>query len=85
MVYNVHRMPYPSKRFNRYVRDIRVFLNGQDVSRRCFYADPRRGVVRLYWINRDSSGAVIAYVLDTAGKKLATQEVRGRVVVRRTT
>lgn len=34
-------------------RQTRVFLNGVDVTARCFYADGRRGVVRLYRLNAE--------------------------------
>lgn len=52
----------------------RCWINGEEVTKRCFYADPRRGVVRLY-------------VLDANGKPqinrqrdgVMTEERRGRV------
>jgi hypothetical protein len=55
----------------------RAWLNGVNVTTRCFYADPRRGVVRLYLLNVDGKK------YKTATGEAATAEFRGRVIVRR--
>jgi hypothetical protein len=65
------------KHQGRPVHRYRVWLNRQEVSDRCFYADPRRGVVRLFLHN--SEGRPYLSDLDT----VATEERRGRVVVRK--
>lgn len=55
-----------------------VTLNGKDVTRSCFYADTRAGVVRLY--RRDSLGRV--YV-EPPFHRAATEELHGSVRVYR--
>lgn len=70
MVLNVHR-----RRDRARCRQARVWLNSEEVTDRCFYADGRRGVVRLY---QHENGRPF---LDwrTRGTTLATEELRGRV------
>lgn len=68
MVLNVHR-----RRDRARCRQARVWLNGEDVTNRCFYADGRRGVVRLY---RLENGQPFA---DRSTMSLATEERRGHV------
>ena len=55
-------------------RGIRCLLNGRDVTPRAFYADTRRGIVRLYKV--DISGK--KYV-DRDLDIVATEELRGKV------
>lgn len=55
----------------------RVWLNGVEVTSRCFYLDTRRGVVRLY--QHDSEGH--PYVIPSLDS-IATEERRGHVRVR---
>lgn len=57
----------------------RVWLDGIEVTHRCFYADRRRGVVRLYRLNGDGRKYV---EFAAGGPRVATEERRGRVVVR---
>ena len=45
MIREVHAC---SRRTYKKALHSRAWLNGVDVSRRCFYADDRRGIVRLY-------------------------------------
>lgn len=73
MIRNLHAS---SRRESRKGRRSRAWLNGVDVSSRCFYADDRAGVVRLYLVNVDGKKYV------TAGK-VATGEFRGRVRIGR--
>lgn len=54
-------------------RRTRVWLDGVEVTARCFYADGRRGVVRLYAITPDGR-----FQVDPAGK-VVTEERRGKV------
>ena len=54
----------------------RAWLNGVEITRRCFYADVRRGVVRCYRLNEVGQKYV-------ENARVATEELRGRVVVRR--
>lgn len=68
MTLHAHR-----RRDRRRCHRVRVLLNGRDVTPRCFYADGRRGVARLY-------------ILDAGGKKyvaadgvIAQEEIHGRV------
>jgi hypothetical protein len=48
MTLNAHR-----RRDLKRTRVARVWLNGVDMTSRCFYADGRRGVVRLYRVNAE--------------------------------
>lgn len=70
MVLNVHRRRDWAKCMRA-----RVWLNGEEVTSRCFYADGRRGVVRLHCHN--ASGRL--YPDPTRPDRLATEERRGRV------
>jgi hypothetical protein len=67
-------------------RTTRVWLNGVDVSDRCFYADGRRGVVRLYRLNAQGQ-KFLEPILDAphwdVPKRVAKEERRGRVQWRR--
>jgi hypothetical protein len=53
----------------------RAWLNGEEVTTRCFYADDRRGIVRLY---KHSNGR--AYV---ENGRVAVEERRGQVRIGR--
>jgi len=57
-------------------RRARVWLNGVEVTDRCFYADGRRGVVRLYRLNAEGQKFVEAA---PSGPRVATEERRGHV------
>jgi hypothetical protein len=63
----------------------RVWLNGVEVTNRCFYADGRRGVVRLYKLNPEGKKYVenAQFLHWNVPKHLrprvATEEVRGKV------
>ena len=60
----------------KYGGKIRAWLDGEDVTDRCFYFDTRRGIVRLY--QRDAKGHLFAVNLD--GKpRVATEERTSRV------
>jgi hypothetical protein len=59
-------------------RQARVWLNGVEVTNRCFYVDGRRGVVRLY--KHDAGGHVYA---NEAKDGIATEELHGRVKIGR--
>jgi hypothetical protein len=61
------------RRDRKRARTVRVWLDGIDVTKRCFYADGRRGVVRLY---RERNGKLY---IDESGVSLATEERRGHV------
>lgn len=79
MTINVRR-----RRDRKLVRRVRkVLLNGQDVTTRCFYVDPRRGVVRLYRL-RDGK-KFVEPILNAphwdVPRRVATEEIRGRVQV----
>jgi hypothetical protein len=67
MTLNVHRRRDQKRCFRT-----RVWLNGVEVSSRCFYADGRRGVVRLYRHNAEGH----KYIEDDHA---ATEERRGHV------
>lgn len=58
----------------------RAWLNGVEVTRRCFYADSRRGIVRLYKLNAEGRKYVNQYPDDM---RPATETLKGRVVIRR--
>jgi hypothetical protein len=79
MVYDVRRKPYPNHR---------AWLDGVEVTKRCFYADPRRGVVRVFRLNAQGQKFVdhsqVTYWGVTKERPcVASEELRGRVVVRR--
>jgi hypothetical protein len=63
----------------------RVWLNGVEVTHRCFYADGRRGVVRLYKLNADGQKYVEHAqfrhwnVPPHLRPRVATEELRGTV------
>ncbi len=63
-------------------RGLRVFLDGVEVTSRCFYADGRRGVVRLYKLNADGK-KYRAPIIDAphwdVPWRVATEELRGKV------
>ena len=67
MTLNVHR-----RRDWTRCRRTRVWLNGVDVTTRCFYADGRRGVVRLYRLNAEGRKFI-------ENGRVATEERRGQV------
>ena len=73
MVYNAYKLGR-KRRAKRY----RVWLNEREVSDNCFYADPRRGVVRLF--SRMDDGM---FRLTENRDGVITEERRGRVVVRK--
>lgn len=68
MTLNVHRRRDRPRCFR-----VRVFLDGVDVTTRCFYADGRRGIVRLYSWTADGRP-----FLNDKGRP-ATEERRGQV------
>ncbi len=70
MVLNVHR-----RRDRARCRRARVLLNGEEVTNRCFYADGRRGVVRLY--QHENGRPFLDW--KAKGTRLATEERRGHV------
>lgn len=76
MVLSVRR-----RRDQRRCRRSRVWLNGVEVTRRCFYADGRRGVVRLFC--EDASGKYYLVPTDWHARgvvpNIATEERRGHV------
>ncbi len=59
----------------RRCRTTRVWLNGVEVTSRCFYADGRRGVVRLYAHNAKGH----MYMDPLHRDRVATEEHRGYV------
>jgi hypothetical protein len=75
----------PSKRFRHQMsrkassrlRRTRVWLDGKEVTSLCFYADPRRGVVRVFV--KDEQGQLKK---DMERGELARQELRGLVRVK---
>ena len=69
MTLNVHRR----RDLKRALRT-RVWLDGVDVTNRCFYADGRRGVVRLYRHNTQGKKFI-----DPIMNGVATEEKRGHV------
>ena len=56
---------------------MRVWLNGVEVTNNCFYADGRRGVVRMYRLNAEGRKYVrfVPYVIP----RVATEQRRGHV------
>lgn len=77
MVLNVRR-----RRDFRRCKKIGVLFNGVDVTTRCFYADGRRGVVRLYRLNADGkkfTEPILNAPHWDVPRRLAVEELRGRV------
>lgn len=76
---SVHKLPrrllHSSKKVRARMRHTRVWLNGREVTRDCFYADPRRGVVRCFV--RDEAGNI-----RHQHGEIERQELRGHVRVR---
>ena len=80
MVLSVHR-----RRNRERCRHARVWLDGQDVTDRCFYADGRRGVVRLYRLNAEGkkyAEPIMAAPHWAVPRQLATEQRRGHVRIR---
>jgi hypothetical protein len=50
MIRAVHAL---SRQDRKKARRSRAWLNGEEVTSRCFYADDRRGIVGLYRLNAD--------------------------------
>ena len=70
------------RRNRKIARRLRVFLDGVEVTDRCFYADGRRGVVRLYKL--DANGRKYKEPIINAPHwavpwRIATEERRGKV------
>ena|ERR1035441_9629960 len=57
------------------VRKYRASLDGVDISHKCFYADAQRGIARCNKLNAQGRPYVENF-------HLATEELRGRVVIR---
>lgn len=77
MTLNVHR-----RRDRRKCYRTRVWFNGVDVTNRCFYADGRRGVVRLYRLNAEGRKFVEPIINAphwNVPMRVATEELRGHV------
>jgi len=70
------------RRNRKIVRTLRVFLNDVEVTNRCFYADGRRGVVRLYKLNAEGRKYTVP-IIDAphwaVPRRVATEELRGKV------
>ena len=86
MVYNVHAK---SRKAQQKAARCRAWLNGVEITKRTFYADPRRGVVRCYKHN-DAGRPYLENVWAEHWNvpahlrpRVATEELRGRVVVRK--
>lgn len=66
-------------------RRTRVWFNGVDVTKRCFYADGRRGVVRLFKLNAEGKKYVEHAEFEHwrvplhLRPRVATEELRGAV------
>lgn len=74
----VHKVPrgrHASRKAMARLRSTRVWVNGADVTRDCFYADTRRGVVRMFIRNEQG----LRYM--HRGRP-ARVEARGRVRVK---
>jgi hypothetical protein len=69
MTLNIRR-----RRAQRRCRVTRVWVDGLEVTKRCIYADGRRGVVRL--MKENSEGRLYS---NETGTGLATEERRGHV------
>ena len=67
MTLNAHR-----RRDLKRTRRTRVWLDGEEVTHRCWYADGRRGVVRLY--AKGSQGG-----FNIVDGKIQSVELRGKV------
>jgi hypothetical protein len=77
MTLNAHR-----RRDLKRTRCTRVLLDGVDVTNRCFYADGRRGVVRMYKLNL-SGQKYLEPIINAphwdVPRRIATEEKRGHV------
>ena len=62
-----------NRRKSRYRR---VWLNGIEITKRCFYADGRRGIARCYI--KDKTG-FLKYELRNGNSELAIEELRGKI------
>ncbi len=63
----------------RRTRLARCWLDGVEVSKDCFYADPRRGVVRVY-LKLEGGRFFVKSIGNT--QEVAWQEKRGKVKVK---
>ena len=57
----------------------KVFLNGEDVTRSCFFADTYRGIVHLY--RRNENGRRFMETLPSGEQSTAFEITLGKVVV----
>jgi hypothetical protein len=77
MTLNAHR-----RRDRKRCIRTRVWLNDVEVTNRCFYADGRRGVVRLYKLN-ERGQKYLEPIIDAphwaVPRRVAMEELRGRV------
>jgi hypothetical protein len=72
---NAHR-----RRDRKWARGTRVWLDGVEITNDCFYADRRRGAVRVYV--RDAQGHHV-FAGTWPDRRPLTAELRGRVMTRR--
>lgn len=77
MIRNVYAR---SKRDKKKAMRSRAWLNDVEVTNRCFYADDRAGIVRLYRVSAAGSKYV---VLNRHNCEAAREELRGRVRIGR--
>lgn len=80
MVLNVRR-----RRDQRRCRGARVWFNGREITRHCFYADGRRGVVRIYKVNAEGhhyTEPIINSPHWDVPRRAAVEELRGHVRIK---
>lgn len=73
MTLNAHR-----HRDQKRCRSTRVWLNGVEVTARCFYVDGRRGVVGLYKLNAEGH-KYTEPILTAPHRRIAREARRGHV------
>ena len=69
------RRTHGSRRDAAKARKTRVTLNGTDVTNLCYFADDRRGIVRMYRLDANGKKFV-------AGDRVATEQRLGSVRMR---
>lgn len=62
----------------RWIGQIVITLDGRDVTGHTYYVDPRRGIVRMFLVDRGG-----AFVIHPSGDHVVRYERRGRVAVSR--
>jgi hypothetical protein len=65
-----------SGHFLFYHKNIKVFLNGKDVTKNSFYVDTKKGIVMSYKLNSDGM-----FIISDDGTELVKETQKGNVII----